>query len=53
LLCLPGTIEEKILERQIVKQAIADQIVGSDEEGFKELTREELVSLFTFDESLD
>jgi SNF2 family DNA or RNA helicase len=48
-----GTIEEKILERQVVKQTLADQIVGSDEEGFKELTREELVSLFTFDESFD
>lgn len=45
-----GTIEEKILERQVVKQTLADQIVGADEEGFKELTKEELISLFTLDE---
>ena len=48
-----GTIEEKILERQVVKQTLADQIVGADEEGFKELTKEDLISLFTLDESKD
>jgi SNF2 family DNA or RNA helicase len=45
-----GTIEEKILERQVVKQTLADQIVGADEEGFKELTKQELISLFTLDQ---
>jgi SNF2 family DNA or RNA helicase len=45
-----GTIEEKILERQVVKQTLADQIIGADEVGFKDLTKEELISLFTFDE---
>jgi superfamily II DNA or RNA helicase len=41
-----GTIEEKILERQAIKQIMADKIIGSDEEGFKELTPDELKALF-------
>lgn len=44
-----GTIEEKILERQAIKQSLADEIIGSDEAGFKELTKEELLALFRFD----
>ncbi len=44
-----GTIEEKILELQAIKQSLADEIIGTDEEGFKNLTKEELLSLFTFD----
>jgi SNF2 family DNA or RNA helicase len=44
-----GTIEEKIIERQATKQTLADEIIGTDEQGFKELTSEELVSLFTLD----
>lgn len=48
-----GTIEEKILERQVVKQTLADQIVSADEEGFKDLTREDLISLFSLDELED
>jgi len=48
-----GTIEEKILERQVVKQNIADEIIGADVEGFKELTKEELLALFTLDEESD
>jgi SNF2 family DNA or RNA helicase len=46
-----GTIEDKILERQAIKQSLADQIIGADEEGFKDLTKEELLALFTLDES--
>lgn len=48
-----GTIEEKILERQAVKQTLADEIIGADEEGFKDLTKEELLALFTLDEGTD
>ena len=43
-----GTIEEKIIERQELKQTLADEIVGADE-GFKDLTKEQLISLFQFD----
>jgi superfamily II DNA or RNA helicase len=45
-----GTIEEKILERQKKKQKLADVVIGSDELGFKALTKEELLDLFRFDE---
>jgi superfamily II DNA or RNA helicase len=45
-----GTIEEKILHRQELKQTLADEIIGVDEVGFKELGREELLSLFRLEE---
>jgi SNF2 family DNA or RNA helicase len=45
-----GTIEEKILERQKQKQTLADVVIGRDELGFKNLTKEELLDLFRFDE---
>jgi|GEM_PF-1413362 len=45
-----GTIEERILERQAIKQTLADEIIGSDEQGFKDLTKEELLALFAFNE---
>ena len=45
-----GTIEEKILQRQELKQTLADEIIESDEDGFKELDREELLDLFGLDE---
>jgi SNF2 family DNA or RNA helicase len=48
-----GTIEEKILERQAAKRTLADEIIGSDSEGFKDLTKEDLLSLFTLDEEQD
>jgi SNF2 family DNA or RNA helicase len=48
-----GTIEEKIIERQGIKQMLADEIIGVDEQGFKDLTKDELVSLFRLDESED
>ena len=48
-----GTIEEKILARQALKQTIADEIIGADEEGFKNLSKEELLALFTLDEDAD
>lgn len=48
-----GTIEEKIIERQGIKKTLADEIIGSDDEGFKNLTKEELLSLFTFDEEIE
>jgi len=48
-----GTIEERIIERQLQKQTLADQIIGADEEGFKDLTRDELVALFRLEESSD
>ena len=44
-----GTIEEKILERQQLKQTLADEVIGSDTEGFKDLSKEELLSLFQLD----
>ena len=44
-----GTIEEKIIQRQAIKQTLADQIVGSDEQGFKDLSPEELLALFKLD----
>jgi SNF2 family DNA or RNA helicase len=43
-----GTIEERIIERQELKQSLADQVIGVDSEGFKELTKEQLISLFGF-----
>jgi superfamily II DNA or RNA helicase len=46
-----GTIEEKIIERQQLKQTLADEVIGSDEEGFKDLTKEQLLSLFEFREN--
>ena len=52
LIC-KGTIEEKIIERQAIKQTLADEIIGADEEGFKDLTKEELIALFKFDEKRD
>ncbi len=48
-----GTIEEKILERQAIKKSLADEIIGPDEEGFKDVTKEELLALFKLDESVD
>ena len=44
-----GTIEEKIIERQALKQTLADEIIGADDEGFKELSAEELFALFKLD----
>ena len=41
-----GTIEERIIERQTRKQTLADEIIGADEEGFKDLSPEELIALF-------
>ena len=45
-----GTIEEKIIERQAVKRTLADEIVAADEQGFKDLTKDELLALFRLDE---
>jgi superfamily II DNA or RNA helicase len=45
-----GTIEEKILERQKEKRSLADDVIGSDASGFKDLTREELLELFDLGE---
>lgn len=44
-----GTIEERILERQRAKQSLADEVIGADAKGFKDLTKEELLSLFKLD----
>ena len=44
-----GTIEERILERQRAKQNLADEVIGADASGFKDLTKEELVGLFQLD----
>ena len=41
-----GTIEERILERQRAKQSLADEVIGTDAAGFKDLTKEELMELF-------
>ncbi|NUQ61493.1 MAG: DEAD/DEAH box helicase [Pirellulales bacterium] len=45
-----GTIEEKILHRQEVKQTLADEVIAADEGGFKDLDRNELLRLFRLDE---
>ena len=44
-----GTIEEKILQRQELKQTLADEIIAAEEEGFKDLGKAELLSLFSLD----
>ena len=44
-----GTLEEKILDRQRRKQDLADAIIKHDPTGFKNLSREDLLSLFEFD----
>ena len=44
-----GTIEERILERQRMKQSLADGVIGAVAAGFKDLTKEELVGLFQLD----
>jgi TATA-binding protein-associated factor len=43
-----GTLEDKILERQARKQDLANSVVHHDETGFKDLSRDDLLSLFTF-----
>lgn len=48
-----GTIEEKILERQKQKQTLADVVIGSDELGFKDLSKDELLDLFRLDEDTE
>ena len=45
-----GTIEEKILQRQALKQTLADEIIGANEGGFNDLDRDELLGLFRLDE---
>jgi SNF2 family DNA or RNA helicase len=45
-----GTIEEKILQRQELKQTLADEIIAAEDEGFKDLGKAELLSLFSLDE---
>jgi len=49
LIC-KGTLEEKILRRQMLKRKLADSIVTHDVAGMKELTRDELLNLFTLSE---
>ena len=44
-----GTLEERHLERQRAKQSLADEVIGKDAAGFKDLTKEELVGLFRLD----
>lgn len=41
-----GTIEERILERERMKQSLADGVIGAVAAGFKDLTKKELVGLF-------
>ncbi len=41
-----GTIEELILEWQRAKQTRADETIGSDPEGFEDLSKDDLLSLF-------
>jgi SNF2 family DNA or RNA helicase len=45
-----GTIEEKILQRQELKRTLADEIIGAEQEGFNDLGKAELMSLFSLDE---
>jgi superfamily II DNA or RNA helicase len=44
-----GTLEEKILARQTEKLSLAEGVIGADAGGFKDLSREELLDLFTLD----
>ena len=44
-----GTLEEKILARQSEKLMLAEGVIGADPGGFKDLSREELLDLFTLD----
>jgi len=46
-----GTIEEKMLRYQLRKKALSEAVIAVDAEGVKNLTRDELLSLFTFDDS--
>jgi SNF2 family DNA or RNA helicase len=48
-----GTIEEKILARQRLKQTIADVVIDADAQEFKDLRREELLALFRLDADAD
>lgn len=45
-----GTIEEKILDRQELKQTLAEGVIGADGSGFSELGQEELQGLFRLDD---
>ena len=45
-----GTLEEKILARQSEKLSLAEGVIGADAGGFKDLSREELLDLFTLDD---
>ncbi len=45
-----GTIEEKILARQMEKTNAAQQIISVDSDGFKNITKAEILDLFTFKE---
>ena len=44
-----GTIEEKVLKRQDSKTKISDSIIGVDEHGIKDISKEELLELFEVD----
>jgi len=44
-----GTLEEKILARQSEKLILAEGVIGADAGGFKDLSRDELLDLFTLD----
>ena len=46
LIC-KGTLEEKILRRQALKKLLAKSIVSHDSAGVKDLSREELLALFS------
>jgi SNF2 family DNA or RNA helicase len=43
-----GTIEEKVLERQEKKRQVAEDVIGEDAEGFKDVTKDELLALFRY-----
>ena len=45
-----GTIEEKIINRQIIKSKVAEAIIQADPEGFKDISKEDLLNLFKLDE---
>jgi len=44
-----GTLEEKILARQSEKLVLAEGVIGAEAGDFKDLSREELLDLFTLD----
>ena len=44
----PGLVLDLYNERQQAKQSLADEVIGADAAGFKDLTKDKLMELFDF-----